>query len=459
MPDDHQAQRTVSSPVHSAQPPAGTPTRRRVFTGLAAAPLLGVLASCSSLLPGEGNHPEATVEPSPSDPGVPSDGGGSPSDGGGAAQPEPFAGWADPAEVGTASVDLAAVDDRFGTMRGQLERSDRYGTWSSPGLPEDSPVFTHEPASISPEAEAVADRQTLIALARSVLVQNIVQILDSSLLFEADNARSTEISPALVEAFSLEGIDPQAFDGLFEQIQISGSPVPDRGVPEVYELEPAPYAPDQPRLHLLEIGSTVDRIQDPAMEGVRVTASASAAFPVIIDGAEMLWHRSTTLTVGLSDQDGSVLMAFGVGASGVAHWVESPESLPLLEAPAAPEGWTEHTVDALTASMPAQLEARATIERGLMLGERPDPAGTINHHLLPAPAPLPLGNGQHVARGEVPGASFAVVEVDEIEDGRAIITLIAQTQSDQYRVQLTGFPYEEAEELAHGLLATAHLAS
>ena len=146
--------------------------------------------------------------------------------------------------------------------------------------------------------------------------------------------------------------------------------------------------------------------------------------------------------------------------TGVVRWVQDPLSLPLLEqTPSIPDGWTEHTVEALTVAMPSQVQAHSPIQHGLVLGERPGVAGAITHHLLPASSPYPITRGQHVVRVEVPGAELAVAEVDETEDGTTTVTLTIHGAQDQYRAQLTGIAAEQAEEYALGLIASARLAS
>lgn len=110
-----------------------TTTRRTALTGLGALGVVTTAGACS-LLPGGDEEPAAGTDPAPSDAG--SDGGGASSE----PAPEPgttFDDWAAVEDLRLVEIDTAAADERTRIEPGPLEREDRFGTWASPGFPDD----------------------------------------------------------------------------------------------------------------------------------------------------------------------------------------------------------------------------------------------------------------------------------------------------------------------------------
>src|SRR5699024_3735684 len=206
---------------------AGPRARRRTaLAGLGMAGVAGTAAACS-LLPGGADE-------EPSDDTGARDGDGASDGGDGAAEPTPepgttFEDWATADDLSPTEIDIAAADERTGLGPGQVEREDRFGTWFSPGFPEDSPVFTAEPLEMDPAAvEALGGKSEAHDALLSVLVATIVDIADTPLLLEADNTRSGEVAPVLLEALGLGGFDPGISPRCSRRPRSAGRPCPGR---------------------------------------------------------------------------------------------------------------------------------------------------------------------------------------------------------------------------------------
>src|SRR5699024_1401088 len=301
-------------------------TRRTALAGLGAMGLVAV-AGCSPRTGGKpGDEPSAAAEGTATS---------EASDAGGQDPPAPepgpdFTGWAAEEDLSVVALDLEAADREFGTQPGQLEREDRYGTWLSPGFAEDSPVFTAKPLRIDPKAEELfGGLEATRGAATGVLVQSILEILDTPLLLEADNSRSEEVSTALADALGIAEELRPTFDELFAEVPVSGAFDPDQGLPESYGFEPREYDPDSHRMHLLQAGTAVELLEIPEFTGPLVLASAQGVLPISADDGRELLVRTVTFGLAIAAEGGSVLMVYTVN-SAPALALEDPAALPVV---------------------------------------------------------------------------------------------------------------------------------
>lgn len=433
-----------------------TATRRTALRGLGALGVVTTAGACT-VLPGlgEDEDPARSAEPE--------EGAGDEDAEEQADEPteEPgstFDAWAREEDLTLVELDLEAADEEFGTMKGQLEREDRYGTWWSPGFPEDSPIFTTEPRRIDPRVEeALGGREAVHGSATGVLVQTIIEILDTPLLCEADNSRSDEIAPALVEAFGLEGVDVAAFDELFAQIPVSGAQDPEQGLPESYGFEPLEYPADGPRMSILEAATEVEHLEVEGLSGPLFLASVRGALPVRTEEGEMPLVRNVTYGLAIDEEAGTVLMAYRANSAPSIH-IEDPSSLPVVEGTEVPGDWTEHTMRGLTVSLPPEVGDPDVTEVGLMFQDGQRRAAVLRTG-LGTPSPYPLSASRHVARAEVPGADLAVAAIGIGLDTTYSVTVTLHREGEQFTVQLHDVDPEEAPVLAHQVLAGLDLAS
>lgn len=429
-------------------------TRRTALAGLGALGVVTTAGACS-LLPGIGEDETPTADPQATEEA-------------GAETEEPseepaeqpgstFDGWAREEDLELVELDLAAADEEFGTAKGQKEREDRYGTWWSPGFPEDSPIFTDEPRNIDPRAaDLLGGREDMLAAASGVLVQTIVEILDTPLLLEEDNSRSDEVAPALIEGFGLN-VAAEPFDGLFAEVPVSGSPFPDEGLPERYEFEPAEYPADGPRMSILEAVTEIEHLEIEGLSGPLLLASVRGALPVRTEEGERPLVRNVTYGLAIDEAAGTVLMVYRVNSAPSVH-IEDPSALPAVEGSEVPEDWTEHTLRGLTLSLPSAMGQPAVTEVGLMFQDS-EQRGSVTRTGLGTPSPYPLSGSRHVARVEVPGADLAVAAVGMGLEGTYTVGVTLHREAEQYSVMLHDVPQEEAPILAHQLLAGLDLAS
>lgn len=432
-----------------------TTTRRMALTGLGALGLTTAAAACST-----DEEPSAAPEEDPA--AGASDGAGADDEDGAdeTAAPEPgsdFTGWAAEEDLALVPLDLTAADREIGLLPGQLEREDRFGTWLSPGFAEDSPVFTDEPVAIDETAEELfGGHEATVGAATGVLVQSILEILDTPLLLEEDNSRSGEVSAALVDQLGLNEQFLSSFDELFAESPVSGAFSPGEGLPETYAFEPRAYPEDGPRMHVLQAASAVEQLDLPEIRGPLVLASAQGALPIDAEDGRELLVRTATFGLGLDADGTSALMVFAVNAAPAVH-LEDPQTLPVVEGTDVPGDWQEHTMRDLTVSLPADLGEPEASEVGLVFrgGER---RGSVLRHLLPAPSPYPLTAARHVARAEVPGAELAVAAVGPGMDGLLTVSLTLHRGEETCVVQLHDVSEDEAPQLAHQLLAGLRLA-
>lgn len=230
-----------------------------------------------------------------------------------------------------------------------------------------------------------------------MLLQTVVEVADTPLLLEADNSRSGEIGTVLVKAFGLEGFDPSAFDPLFEQVPISGAPTPEVGVPEMFDLEPAPYPEDGPRMSVL-----------------------------------MTYVVATVPTLAISDA----------------------EELPLVEPTEVPEDWQEISFGRLTAAIPPTSGELEEVELGI---SSVDEDGTrkagITLFRLPVPSPYLLDAVLYAARAEISGADLVTAAVSRGGEDEMVVAVRLHVGEEEYRVQVNGVSAEEAPVLAHQVLA------
>lgn len=432
-------------------------TRRTALAGLGA---LGVMTSAGacSFLPGLDEDEEPSGAQAPQDEAGSSEQAEEPSEEPTERPGSTFDAWASEDDLDLVELDLAAADEEFGTTKGQLEREDRYGGWWSPGFPEGSPVFTMEPQRIDERAEKIfGGREEVSTVATSVLVQTIVQILDTPLLLEADNSRSGEVAPALVEAFGLEGVDVAAFDGLFADMPVSGMQDSERGLPEEYDFEPLEYPADGPRMSILAASAEVEHLEIEGLSGPLFLASVRGALPVRHDGEELPLVRSVTYGLAMDEANGTVFMVYRVHSAPSVH-IEDPASLPLVEGTEVPQDWTEHTVRGLTLALPPGTGEPEVTEVGLMFQDG-DQRGAVLRTGLGTPSPYPLSATRYVARAEVPGADLAVLSVGLGLDSSYTVTVTLHREDEQFAVQLHDVDEEEAPLLAHRLIAGLDLAS
>jgi hypothetical protein len=437
----------------------GLSTRRTALAGLAALGIATTAGACS-LVPGLGGDEEEPDDAAQADEDADGNAGsGEASDGGGEEPEQPdFEDWASEDQLDLVELDTAAADAEFGTMQGQFERRDRYGTWWSPGFPEDSPVFTAEPLRIDPAAEEMfGGRDVAAGAATGVLVQTAIEILDTPLLLEADNSRFDEVSPALVQAFGLEGFSPDAFDPAFEQVPVSGTADPAVGLPEQYGFEPRPYPAEGPRMSLLEANTEIQLMEGAELTGPLTLASARGALPVTTDEGEQLLIRSATFGLGLSQDGQNALCVYSVNAAPAVH-IADPLALPVVAGSEVPEEWQEHTLGGLTAALPPEVGDADPSEVAVLFtaGER---RASITRYLLSAPSPYPLTASRQVARVEVPGAELAVAAIGRGIDSTLTLGVQIHRGTEQYSVQLHHVTEDEAPLLAHQLLAGLNLAS
>ena len=434
---------------------AGPRARRRTaLAGLGMAGVAGTAAACS-LLPGGADE-------EPSDDTGARDGDGASDGGDGAAEPTPepgttFEDWATADDLSPTEIDIAAADERTGLGPGQVEREDRFGTWFSPGFPEDSPVFTAEPLEMDPAAvEALGGKSEAHDALLSVLVATIVDIADTPLLLEADNTRSGEVAPVLLEALGLGGFDPEDFAPMFEEAPLSGSPVPGEGVPEVFDFEPAPYPEDGPRMSVLESSTTLTRMPAGApftAEGAALSASVRGVVPIEREGEEGYLRREVSFLVGLEDGGRNALLSYAV-STGPAVAIAEPDELPRIEPTEVPGDWQQISLGRLSAMIPPGLGGVEEVELTTQVRDEDGaPVASITRHRLPVASPYLLGPVRHVARVEVDGADLVTAEVNAGGDAGLLLTMRVHLGEDQYHVQLTGLTEEDAPVIAHQVLA------
>ena len=361
---------------------AGVPLRRRSALTLGAGALTIVAAGCG----GRSSTSASGGAPSGSSSGAGSSSASTPSP-----TSAPFEGWGVPADLKETLPDLKAIDARTRIAPGNFDRRDRYGSWKSPGFDQDrSTVFTSKPLAIDPSVRSALGRDP-DGVARAVLVQTILQILDTELLFEKDNSRHTEVGPALVKAFALNGISPHAFDAVFEQAPLSGAPGGEMSSLEsMFGITPAPYVAGRPRMHLLGHATRIDRMRTVKAEGPLVIASAAGAFPARREGKPLLLHRQVSYALGLGSGD-SVLMSSFIGTGGVTRWLADAKQIPEVPRPTTtPQGWAAQSLGRLTVSLPSigGAEPRRT-ELALAMGDPAEGRSIVmGKHLVPeVPAP------------------------------------------------------------------------
>lgn len=425
--------------------------RRTALAGLGMAGIAGTVAACS-LLPGEET----------ADDGRPTGGSGSSDEEETTAEPAPepgttFEGWASEEDLKPVEIDVAAVNERTGLGPGQVEREDRFGTWFSPGFPEDSPVYTAEPLELDPAAaEALGGDEVARNALLTVLVTAIIDIADTPLLLEADNSRSGEVAPVVLEALGLTAYNPDDFAPMFEESPLAGSPVTGEGLPEVYGFEPAPYPEDGSRMSVLESSRTLARMPAGAPfagESSALTASVRGVVPIEREGEEGFLRREISFLLGLEDGGQNALLSYAV-STGPAVPIAEPDELPLAEPTEVPEEWQEISLGRLVAAIPSGLgELREGELSTSLLDEDGRPVAAITLYRLPVPSPYLLGPVRHVARVEVDGADLVTAEVNAGGDAGLLLTVRVHLGEDQYHVQLNGLAEEDAPVIAHQVLA------
>lgn len=415
------------------------PVSRRAALGAAGA----ALVSCSQLpLLGGGGG---------------SDGGDAPTTGasdGGAATPEPITtdGWAAREELETVELDVAAADATYEIGPGQFKRTDRYGSWMSPGFPQDGELFGTKPHV----ADGISMGQEVTQpISVAVAVHAILSVLDSPLAFEKDNSRHTEVSPELVKAFELD-LDPHTFDEVFEVAPLTGAVDPTKGTPEEFGIEPAPYTADRPRVHVLEHAVHVRPLES-GMEGDAVIATVRGVIPVTSDAGKQWLQReiSFCLGLGVGADDGQVLMSNALNA-GAAAYLKDPSVLPQIEIAAqVPEGSVAHRLGELSVQVPKTFGDPRRIETGLIWGEiGEDERGfSVLSYGLPAQSPYGVVGGDLVARFAVDGAEHVTATIAEQSDGGTVVRIRVHTKGATYSVQADGWPADEAPRLVHELVA------
>ena len=432
---------------------ARTTTRRTALTGLGALGVMTTAGACS-LLPGEDETPAGGADPTTSD--AVSDGGGATTE----PAPEPgttFDEWAAREDLRTVEIDLAAADERTGLEPGELERKDRFGAWASPGFPEDSPVLAAEPLALDPEAaEALGGDAVARDALRGVLVQAIIEIADSPLLLESDNSRFEEVAPPLMEALGLDAFDPAAFAPMFEEVPLSGTPVPGEGLPEVYDFEPAPYPEGGPRMSVLETSSLLSRMPAGApfsAAGAAMIASVRGAVPIVREGEEAVLRREVSFLLGIEDGGMNALMSYVI-STGPALAIADAEELPLIEPTEVPEDWQELTLGRLVAAVPSGLGQAEEVELSASVrDESGSTVAAITLYRLPVASPYQLGPAHHAARAEVDGADLVTAELTAGGEAGLILTVRVHVGEEEYHVQLNGLSEEEAPVIAHQVLA------
>src|SRR5690606_5507796 len=131
--------------------------------------------------------------------------------------------------------------------------------------------------------ELFGGRDVTVGAATGVLVQTILEILDTPLLLEADNSRSGEVSAALVERLGVSEQLLPSFDELFAEVPVSGMFSGGEGLPERYGFTPREYPSDGPRMHVLQSATAVEMLDLPEIRGPLVLASAQGALPIETD--------------------------------------------------------------------------------------------------------------------------------------------------------------------------------
>lgn len=427
-------------------------TRRTALAGLGALGVMTTSGACS-LLPDLGEEETPTSEPSTA-------GGGGTGTEEPSEEPGPsFQDWMALEDLEVVEIDTAAADAEFGTMRGQVEREDRYGTWWSPAFADDSSVFTAAPRRVDPAAaEALgADTAWLESFSSAALATNIVTLLDSPLLFAADNSRYQEIAPELLENLGYaDAVDPAAFHAIFRDMPISGSPDPGTGVPEAFGLEPATYDPETFRTSLLAHSTEVDRVSA-HFEGSRFVSSTIGTVPVEVDGREAPLVRTSTFAVGFDDADTQLMIAMGVNIT-VARPIEDPMVLPVLEPAEVPETWREHRMDRLTLRLPEEFGDLEDIEVTSAFGPEMG-MNYVQHHRLGAQSPYLVPDGGFGARGEVPGADLTVLIAHAAGDDASTLRLDVHSAEDSYCVRLRHDSEQQLPLFAAQMLAGLRLDS
>ena len=424
--------------------------------------LAGSLTACTSpvgpLLPGSRGGETSTPDPADSDA---SSGGTSEPDEGNTETPTApgitAEEWAKPSLLTNSPPDVAAADARFGTAQGQYERTDRYGTWYSPGFPTSSEILNPD---VTVDLDGFdADRAQ--KMGAGVLVHAIVTIADSPLAFEADNSRYTEVSPELVESLGFDFLDAHGFDDVFEKSPLSGTGDPSRSATEFYGVEPVPYDPEGPRAHVLDYGV---RIRPAQFEwtGTAIHASTRCVIPVTTDDGEELFVREGSLDVivGAGANDGQIALATGISA-GRAFWIDDIDELPLIEVAAeVPDTWQEHRIGPFTVSLPPGGDPIIT-DLSVTLGGGGESVGrraVAFQSALGVPTPYPVFDGEAAARFDVPGADLTVAMIGTQDDGQSVVTIRCHSADLSHHVQLYGWDLQEAPQLVHQVIAGIRLA-
>src|SRR5699024_10170184 len=222
-----------------------------------------------------------------------------------------------------------------------------------------------EPLEMDPAAvEALGGKSEAHDALLSVLVATIVDIADTPLLLEADNTRSGEVAPVLLEALGLGGFDPEDFAPMFEEAPLSGSPVPGEGVPEVFDFEPAPYPEDGPRMSVLESSTTLTRMPAGApstAEGAALSASVRGVVPIEREGEVGYLRREVSFLDGLEDGRRNALLMYAVSTGRAAALVETDE-LPRIEPTEVQGAWQQISLGRLSAMMPPGLGGVEEVE-------------------------------------------------------------------------------------------------
>ena len=406
---------------------ARTTTRRTALTGLGALGVMTTAGACS-LLPGGDEAPVGETDPAPDDAG--SDGGGASS------KPAPESGTtcdelAAREDLRTVELDLAAADERTG--------------------------LEPEPLALDPEAaEALGGDTAARDALRGVLVQAIIEIADSPLLLESDNSRFEEVAPPLMEALGLDAFDPAAFAPMFEEVPLSGTPVPGEGLPEVYDFEPAPYPEGGPRMSVLETSSLLSRMPAGApfsAAGAAMIASVRGAVPIVREGEEAVLRREVSFLLGIEDGGMNALMSYVI-STGPALAIADAEELPLIEPTEVPEDWQELTLGRLVAAVPSGLGQAEEVELSASVrDESGSTVAAITLFRLPVASPYQLGPVQHAARVEVDGADLVTAELTAGGEAGLILTVRVHVGEEEYHVQVNGLSEEEAPVIAHQVLA------
>lgn len=279
------------------------------------------------------------------------------------------AGWTARSDLESVPLDVAATDERYALQVGEVVRKDRYGTWRAPRFAPDGVIGAVEPQVSEPEKlELPADQRQRSAAV--VLATAIASLLDSLLALEETNERYAEVSPEIVASLALEGIDPHAFDAVFESMPLTFVVGRQGGAPEEFDVEPAPYDEQGTRIHVLEHAVRIGPSRSAVLaKGDSVIATVRGTIPVVRGEDEDWLLRDITLALGVGHGGDTIVVAYA-GRAGVAVHVADPQAIPAVEAAAqTPDGWADQYVGDLTVALPAEFPNVPAMDTGLLLGE------------------------------------------------------------------------------------------